>query len=348
MIDLKECGLPVAVPYRSRRDCRTETVSSAQGKFVAACFEHLDGVEPDPANPELWTDQMFEQLGAVTAKMHQASYDAAWTQATLPRRTWREESVAQNFHFYVPVGEKAVHEAFDRVLAKLDALPRSRDAYGLIHADLNHANFFLTPGRLNVFDFDDSCYCWFAYDLIVPIFHFPGRRSSRDECQGASTRFAFSCADTRAFAVSIRAWLKWLPLAATMARSVDLRIILRAARDRRPAGKSAPKVPRNARPDRGRAPDCGDRRRWIGSAMPDAPELVAAPAPASDLPAGYSPVVWLNLLCLDAPIVAVTWQWLFGRTFGAHLDFPLRALAFSDRLADLPRRSFCRHDQAAA
>ncbi len=74
----------------------------------------------------------------------------------------------------------------------------------------------------------------------------------------------------------------------------------------------------------------------------------------------YPPVVWLNLLCLDAPIVAVSWQALFGFTFGAHLNLALRALLFltawliylADRFADtvkLPlgspislRHRFCR------
>jgi hypothetical protein len=28
------------------------------------------------------------------------------------------------------------------------------------------------------------------------------------------------------------------------------------------------------------------------------------------------PVIWLNILCLDAPIVAISWQWLFARVFG--------------------------------
>jgi hypothetical protein len=79
--------------------------------------------------------------------------------------------------------------------------------------------------------------------------------------------------------------------------------------------------------------------------MPDAPELVAEPAPPVAASAGYSPVVWLNLLCLDAPIVAVCWQWLFARSFGAHLFFPLRTLLFltawliylADRFADTIR-----------
>lgn len=79
--------------------------------------------------------------------------------------------------------------------------------------------------------------------------------------------------------------------------------------------------------------------------MPNAPELVAAPPPSLAAWAGYSPVIWLNLLCLDAPIVALSWQWLFARSFGAHLNFPLRALLFltawliylADRFADTIR-----------
>ena len=28
-----------------------------------------------------------------------------------------------------------------------------------------------------------------------------------------------------------------------------------------------------------------------------------------------SPLLWLNLVCLDAPLVAICWQWIFARTF---------------------------------
>lgn len=30
-----------------------------------------------------------------------------------------------------------------------------------------------------------------------------------------------------------------------------------------------------------------------------------------------SPLVWMNAVCLDAPLVAVSWVWLFARSFGA-------------------------------
>jgi hypothetical protein len=37
----------------------------------------------------------------------------------------------------------------------------------------------------------------------------------------------------------------------------------------------------------------------------------------SRAPSGNASVLtWLNLVCLDAPLVAASWQWLFARTFG--------------------------------
>ena len=90
----------------------------------------------------------------------------------------------------------------------------------------------------------------------------------------------------------------------------------------------------------------------------------AAPSPRTiapaQLPRIYSPVIWLSILCLDAPLVAVVWQWLFARSFGARLSLSLRVLLFltawliylGDRFADtirLPaaspislRHRFCR------
>lgn len=41
-----------------------------------------------------------------------------------------------------------------------------------------------------------------------------------------------------------------------------------------------------------------------------------APTDASTQRGDDSVVVWLNLVCLDAPLVAVSWQWLFAHAFG--------------------------------
>lgn len=62
------------------------------------------------------------------------------------------------------------------------------------------------------------------------------------------------------------------------------------------------------------------------------------PAP----PAKSGPSVWLNLVCLDAPIVAVVWLWLCARTFHSPLHLGNAVALFltawliylADRLAD--------------
>jgi len=55
-----------------------------------------------------------------------------------------------------------------------------------------------------------------------------------------------------------------------------------------------------------------------------------------------APVLWLNLVCLDAPLVAVAWLWLFARTFriplqvgnGMALFLTAWVIYLGDRLAD--------------
>lgn len=43
---------------------------------------------------------------------------------------------------------------------------------------------------------------------------------------------------------------------------------------------------------------------------------------------GRRPLVWLNVLCLDAPLVAVTWQWFFARNFRVTLPIASRVALF--------------------
>ena len=78
-----------------------------------------------------------------------------------------------------------------------------------------------------------------------------------------------------------------------------------------------------------------------------------------------TPIVWLNLVCLDAPIVAIMWQWFFARNFHVSLTASSRAALFLtawliylvDRLADARslngnesrslRQQFCQRHRSA-
>lgn len=41
-----------------------------------------------------------------------------------------------------------------------------------------------------------------------------------------------------------------------------------------------------------------------------------------------APLTWLNLVCLDAPLVAISWQWLFAHAFGISIAAPNRWALF--------------------
>lgn len=43
---------------------------------------------------------------------------------------------------------------------------------------------------------------------------------------------------------------------------------------------------------------------------------------------GQRPVVWLNVVCLDAPLVATTWQWFFAQNFRVSLPVISRVALF--------------------
>jgi Ser/Thr protein kinase RdoA (MazF antagonist) len=60
-----------------------------------------------------------------------------------------------------------VYGKFQKLIAALHTLPRTEDAFGLIHNDFNDGNFCVDyeNGDITVFDFDDACYGWFAYEL---------------------------------------------------------------------------------------------------------------------------------------------------------------------------------------
>lgn len=59
----------------------------------------------------------------------------------------------------------------DQVVTAISQLPKTNDNYGLIHSDLHSGNFLVYEGELNLFDFDDCAYHWFASDIAIPLYY---------------------------------------------------------------------------------------------------------------------------------------------------------------------------------
>jgi Ser/Thr protein kinase RdoA (MazF antagonist) len=210
--DLAARKLNVTPPRRSRAGALLEVLESRHGRFIATCFERARGVPLDPTDPVMANATVFENLGAMIGALHNAARERAWTERSLSRPNWREESVVRNFKLYVPETDALTQRGFDRALREFDSLPRSRESYGLIHGDLNHANLFVADGQLTAFDFDDSCFFWFAYDLAVAIYHLPPAENQEVTNENARRIFRSLISGYQRVAPFEPDWLERIPL----------------------------------------------------------------------------------------------------------------------------------------
>jgi Ser/Thr protein kinase RdoA (MazF antagonist) len=67
----------------------------------------------------------------------------------------------------IPASLTLLREKLAELLATLEGLDRSPDVYGMVHFDYSDGNYRIDydNGDITVFDFDNSCFCWYMYDL---------------------------------------------------------------------------------------------------------------------------------------------------------------------------------------
>jgi len=160
------------------------TVAEAGGPAAAArhCvrFEFLPGTEPGGEPEGRLTGRHFEELGEITARMHQHA------------KQWQRPAWFTRFHwdYQAAFGHQArwgrwqdgigVGPAERQVLTRLDDTLRARlktfgqgpERYGLVHADTRLANLLVHDGTVSVIDFDDSGFSWYLYDLGTAVSFF--------------------------------------------------------------------------------------------------------------------------------------------------------------------------------
>jgi len=60
---------------------------------------------------------------------------------------------------------------FAERLEEMMVLPKDKDSYGLIQNDMHQWNIHIDGDKINVFDFDDALYGWFALDMGIALYH---------------------------------------------------------------------------------------------------------------------------------------------------------------------------------
>ena len=64
-----------------------------------------------------------------------------------------------------------VYKITQELLGEITVLPRDRDSFGVIHSDMHQGNIFINGDEVNIIDFGDSIYGWFALDVAISLCH---------------------------------------------------------------------------------------------------------------------------------------------------------------------------------
>ncbi|WHY72566.1 phosphotransferase enzyme family protein [Fictibacillus enclensis] len=140
-------------------------VEPATNGYHACMFVKAPGHTPVG---EDWNSNMVVNWGRLIGQMHILTQSYTPLE-NLNRRDWKQESWMDLRQ--LPQKEKIVCHRATELLTWLNTLPMCSKNYGLVHCDLHARNFFVTDeGALTAFDFDDSCYHWFAYDIAVILY----------------------------------------------------------------------------------------------------------------------------------------------------------------------------------
>lgn len=166
---LAKGGVRVARPVPSINGHLIEVIPAGKIPFIAVAFVKGKGMRVPDNNYHyrqgLPIEEYFQNWGQVLGQMHHLAKTYQPLSETIRRPEWHQWESYRTF----PYGERLpiIQQKYDQLVAELQALPKDANSYGLIHNDFNDGNFTVDydNGDITVFDFDDSSYFWFMYDL---------------------------------------------------------------------------------------------------------------------------------------------------------------------------------------
>jgi len=117
-----------------------------------------------------WTEPLIREWGRMIGRMNALAKSFIPATPSRKRFGWYEDH-SPRIEKHIPPSQPHVIEKIQNLLAHMRTWPVDDDSFGIIHADVHHGNFLSEEGRLTVFDFDDCHYCWFGFDIMIPLFY---------------------------------------------------------------------------------------------------------------------------------------------------------------------------------
>lgn len=162
-------GVKVTLPMLSSNDNYLEQVYFNGNTYNVVVFDAAPGKQINPTNSNEWNEAIWEEMGRTLGKMHSVAiiYNSAKIQF---KREGALEAVLTTANKVLnSKEEEAILNKFKALVNKLNLLPQDSNVFGLIQYDFHCENFNVHNGEIWVYDFDDSHYFFFLYDLAAAI-----------------------------------------------------------------------------------------------------------------------------------------------------------------------------------
>ncbi|HAX49122.1 MAG TPA: phosphotransferase [Ignavibacteria bacterium] len=165
---LYENGLLVSIPVKNVYGKYIEIVKVSGKTFYAVMFVPAPG-EQVIYRSDQWIEPTFNKWGAYLGNLH--SLCENYTVPSIYKRIdWKDDLIiSQAKEILAQNNETDALNEFTYLMDEIVKYEKSKEVYGLIHGDLGLANFRLFNGNITSFDFDDSIYHWFMYDIAVAL-----------------------------------------------------------------------------------------------------------------------------------------------------------------------------------
>lgn len=165
---LFEHGGSVSDVVSSRRGNLLEEIAHLNHTFFICLFEKAKGKKLAENNYRYREGasitEYYYNCGKVLGKLHQLSKSY-----TPNHRRYRffDKYNAEYIDKLIPDSFSLLKEKLVELLKTLEGMDRSHESFGMIHFDYNDGNYMIDfdTGRITVYDFDNSCFGWYMYDV---------------------------------------------------------------------------------------------------------------------------------------------------------------------------------------
>jgi amicoumacin kinase len=183
MIFLRANGITVPSVIPSSKGQILEVLKALDSEFTAVLFEKFDG---RPVSDSDWNSSFFERWGGLVGRLHRLSTGTFRSNA---RPVWHRSDFL-NVDAYIPGNLPKIGNAARELIASIKGhAERSSLSFGLMHADVYQANFFISGSNLQLFDFDNCEYGFLVNDVAISLYAALWKLSPSEDKQKFTIEF---------------------------------------------------------------------------------------------------------------------------------------------------------------